>query len=357
MLYDPEGNSGAVSLHAPLGVIQTQAARNAYRSFVANPKQNEALLAEVVTQASSIIDVDAILTKRVKSGTAAPIFDAVLCGLARRDNAIDLYVPKTIVNYYPDIANAIDQEARERLLKISLEQALLENEMAQSHFGPQIAGLYREVLCLKPSERLEKKLIEGLGDLAKDDWVAAVKGQNEIIPLIQDLVAKKTSLRIGYVLRDALDDFADGLLSGSAPEHISPEACSALFFALTPEQQTLFSRDICTKVIRADSPTTNLLSLFADALCDWKILLEQADDLVREGFGKILERGVVEEYTWMKKVLEECPEALAKCHPETRQDFFDRLAEFDPVELKEQSVNLLSEIKTICKISTGKRKK
>src|SRR5688572_29142664 len=149
--------------------------------------------------------------------------------------------------------------------------------------------------------------------------------------------------------------FADKVMAGEIPAHIGPEACKTLFSALSRDPQATLERDFCNKVIRTDTSAAELLGLFPDALSDCKILQEKADDLVREGLKKMLERVIAAEYEWVKRVLENCPEVLMRCPSETKEIFIERVKALDESKLDVECQHSLSGIKVMLNIENTDR--
>jgi hypothetical protein len=350
MLYNHDGEAGMKSAHMPIGLIQTQNTRTQYRAFVANPEQEPAVLESILALAPFVLSVDELLTKRITGSPTLPTINLILRSLASRPDSFESFSPTTIVHHYLVIAEALSGESLEQLLKSSLKNNTLEEELITTKFDPKISDLYLRVINIESSEEMKLKVAQSLRDLPTEDWKNALNQDNHLIPLVERLITQKVSLRIGLELKDALNDFFQTILSQTIPSHIVSDYANALFLAMTPEQQLLFKRDICSKIIRSDSSTSNALALFSDALSDCKILAERADDLVREGFEKILERKIPDEYQWLKDILNKCSDLLSKCHKETAEDFFDRIKKLNKSQLPSECGHLLSKIKKICGI-------
>jgi KAP family P-loop domain len=351
LLYDSEATSGLNQAVVISGrQITPQNGRNEYRNWVANPNQQKSLVDALFTQALALQCVDELLTKRIADGVARPTFDAVLQAFAKQENCFNLFSPISIVNHFSTIRTAIDAEAVIQLVKASMEQSTLEEELVKAEFSIENCGLYRQALHVKRSTRLLGKIIESLKSLSKDNWTQALNGSGDLIPLMADLVKWETPLGIGHQLQDALNEFAGKLFSEKIPDHITPEICRLLLSALTADQRSVFKKNIRDKVIAANSTIAKLTVVFPDAISDCEVLVGRVDEFVREGLRKMLDRGDAIEYEWMQKILQSCNQLLAQCPPETKQDFVDRVKDLDVEKLNDDCKRFLSEIRRTCGI-------
>jgi hypothetical protein len=152
-------------------------------------------------------------------------------------------------------------------------------------------------------------------------------------------------LGLSVPLQDALSSFADKLLIGESPDHIDAQICESLLHALTEEQRRVLKRSLLGKVIGSTTPTSKIIALFSHAISDCEVLASKADDLIQDGFKKMLERGEIDEFEWMKRVLKECPQLRTQCPAEILQDFLERLQRHDQNVLDDQCKKTLGEIR------------
>lgn len=178
----------------------------------------------LLSQAASIVGVDELLTKQSAASVAKPIFDAVLHDLATRGNSYEFFSAKIIIDHYRTIISILPDQSRQQLLNLSLEHNNLEQELIGADFDPNTCGLFKEVLSITRSRQLTDKILRSLRGLKKEDWLGAMQAPSETIPLVESLEAIGEVLEIGFALNDALDEFADKMLSGPIPEHINPES-------------------------------------------------------------------------------------------------------------------------------------
>jgi hypothetical protein len=171
------------------------------------------------------------------------------------------------------------------------------------------------------------------------------------------LIKWEATLGIGHQLQDALNEFAGKMFSERIPDHITTEICRSLLSALTTDQRAIFKKNLRDKVIAANATIANLTILFPDALSDCETLVGRVDEFVREGLRKMLDRGDAIEYEWMKKVLQSCNQLLTQCPSETRQDFVDRVRDFDVGKLNDECKKSMKEIRHICGIPVDQEKK
>jgi hypothetical protein len=350
LLYDPEGTIGV-----PPNTTAV-AGRNTYNSWVINPDQRKPLMDEVANLASTLKCIDELLTKRRAESIARPTFDTVLRTLAQSPKCFELFAPNTIIKHYLTIKSATDAESINQLLKSSVEQSTLEDDLVKSEFTIENSGLYRQTLHLRRTPRLLQKTVEGLKAFSKENWSQALEKPSDLIPLVADLIKWEVALGISLSLRDALGELGSKTFTEEIPDHIQPDSCHTLLSALTAEQQALFKKELRDKIIFATASSAKLIVLFPDALSDCEILVGKADDLVREGLKKMLERGDASEYEWMKNILQTCPKLLEQCPPGTKQDFKERVEKFDLTNLSDDCKTFLNEIRRICGVPVDQDK-
>jgi hypothetical protein len=340
LIYDPEAGVGINQRYTPQG-------RNTYRALVANPEQQKPVFDSLVMQVDAFWCVEDLLKARNPTGVARAAFDFVFRALASDARCHEIFRTEVVVSYYPTLKSALDEEAFSKMLKASVERGGLEGHLAQQTLTLENSGLYRRVLQIRRSEMLMNATVQGLKSLNNDDWLKALSQAHDVLPLVTDLTEWKVTLGLSYQLQDALSDFADKTLSDQIPEHVTPEICRMLFKALVTERCQQFKKGILEKIITATASTSRLIILFGDVL-DCEVLASKADELVREGIRKILDRTEASEYGWVKKILQECPLVLERCPTETMHDLCERIQTFDQGRLTPECKQILHEIAPLC---------
>ena len=106
-------------------------------------------------------------------------------------------------------------------------------------------------------------------------------------------------------------------------------------------------RSLLNKVIASDKPAHRIISHFSNTISDGEVLGSRADDLIQEGFRKMLERGEVHEFEWMKRILQTCPQVLKQCPKDILHDFLERVKRHDKNALSDDNRKILNEIQNI----------
>jgi hypothetical protein len=246
------------------------------------------------------------------------------------------------------LRSALDDELMNGLLKASIEHGGLQQSLISAEFKTVNCGLYRQLLQIRRTAPLTETVVQRLKEVSTAEWSQGFSEPDELFPLVADLVKWEVPLGFGHHLQDALLDIAEKTIRDKIPDHIKPETCHNLVLALNIEQQAVFKRNLMDKLIQARTSVARLLMLFSTELSDCDVLLGKADDLVRVGLRGILERGNVEEYEWVAKILQACTTLLERCPGEIKHDFIARVAEADETKLSKESAALLAQIRRLC---------
>ena len=349
LICDTEANSGARQR-------MTSQGRDAYRAMVLNPEKQRPVFDAIVSQVATLHCVEDLLAMRKPESIARAAFDFVFRALASSDNCYEFFRPEVVLSNYSVLKSALDEDTFGNLLKACIEHGGLESHLAQSNMTFGNSGLYQRALRIRRSELLVKAAVQGLKTLSKDDWLNALAQPNDVLPLVVELETWEVTLGLSYPLQDALSTFADKSFSEPIADHITPKTCHALFAALVVEQREVFKKNLRDKIIDARLSAAKLIMLFPDILADCELLASKADELVRTGFQKMLERRDPVEYAWVKRVLQECSQILAQCPKEVKQDFLGRIQETDDGPLSEECKQLLQEICRVCGVTPRQEK-
>jgi KAP family P-loop domain len=338
MLHQPEASGPSNPGNAVNG-------RSAYRACVANAHQPADLFPSLVAQASEFRLIERLLDIEQNFTIPRAAIREIANQLARGPDASTVFPPNLIVGRYPQLASVLEKDSFEKLVMSSATSGGLVAYLTERVFAPELATTYRRILGLGDNA-LQAHIVEGLRGLPKETWLKALREGLDLVFLAEDLQRTGTELDLDFPFQDALSEFADQALSGTAPTILTPETCRVLVSALNLDQRENFKRHLADKVTDPAQSIAVFLPFFGEAL-GCAELAEEADKLVREGLPKMLARAQPTELRWIAKVLRDCPEILAKAKSTSVRTFETRLArKIEEENLAEEIRSALAEILT-----------
>ena len=343
-LYNPEANAGT---NHP----RTQQGRNNYRQLASNPTSQPQVFDATYALALELGYVEDILAKRNTVQLCRPWFDAILRNAAAiKDTALP-FTASLFVDNYQALRSAInDDNAFEITTRAMVDRGGLIPELAKRSVSAENVNLYRIVLAVKADPSLGQVVVSSLQRASKDDWLQDFDGNCDLAALTQQIAKMGVKPELEQNLQDALYSLGEKVLKNQIAKQIKPETCEALVGVLTSTQQEILKRNLRDALVDSDTSTANLLQLFGRILVDCSILTEKADDLVRSGFRKMLERRDEVELMWLKTVVSQCSELLAKCPPTSKEGFVIRIRGLLAEKLDDKTAGLINSIAAILKI-------
>lgn len=300
MLYQPEANNPANPASAGQG-------RNIYRSYMGNPRQGNEAFGALVEQAEELVPmrglIDAIRRSNVPQGALREIVKA----LAERPEAAKSFNAKLITEQQEFLRSELGQNQFDRLLAESLSSGDLSAELASRPFATQLIPLYRVSVRSTAGSDVPGHITRGLEAVTKDDWLQALRAGSELVLFLIELHDMWGTIKLDFKFGDALTEFADEALAGTAPK-LGSEQCEKLVAVLDGDQRETFQRHLAGEVAEARSSMAVLLKYFGHSLGTCSFLYEVSEDFIREGVPRVLGRSEKLEMDWVSKTLRECPE-------------------------------------------------
>jgi hypothetical protein len=345
-LYNPEASAGT---NHP----RTQQGRNNYRQLASNPTSQPQVFDAIYALALELGYVEDILAKRNAVQLCRPWFDAILRNAAAITNTALPFTASAFVDNYQALHSAInDDSAFEAATRAMVDRGGLIPELAKRSVSAENVNLYRTVLAVKADPSLGQVVVSSLQRASKDDWLQDFDGNCDLAALTQQIAKMGVKPELEQNLQDALNSLGEKVLKNQIPKQIKPETCETLVEVLSSAQQEILKRNLRDALVDSDTSTANLLQLFGRVILDCSILTEKADDLVRLGFRKMLERRDEVELVWLKTVVSQCSELLTKCRPASKEDLIGRVRGLLTEKLDNKTAGLINSIAAVLRIKT-----
>ncbi len=349
-LFDPEGNAAANQQQARQG-------KNVYNQFAGNPTSNPQVFDAVYSLALELGYVQNLLASRNSIQLCRPFVDAILRKAAAIEDAALPFTSSEFVDNYQAIRSAINNDAAfEKAVRSMVDRGGLIPEMGQRAISPENVDLYRTVLTVKADPSLGTVVVSSLQRASKEDWLTDFDGSCALAALTQQIAKMGVRPELAQNLQDALRGLGESVLEKQIPKQVQQETCEELVGVLVSAQQEILKRHLRDLVVKSDASVSNLLQLFGRTLMDCSILVEEADDLVRLAFPKMLDRRDETELVWLKTIIALCPDLLVKCRPASSDDFKRRVRSLIAQPLDDKTAGLISAIAVVLRIEAEEPK-
>ncbi|MGH9896426.1 MAG: hypothetical protein ACREA0_31405, partial [bacterium] len=125
-----------------------------------------------------------------------------------------------------DVLNDGDPERFARLLRCLGTSGQIDAAIQSTPFEADLAGLYADVLGASPEPKFITWCVEGVRQIEKDTWLAALRKNTPLLDLCLVLRTAGATYQMPHTYRDALVEFAKEQMDPSRP--LEPDGVSEL---------------------------------------------------------------------------------------------------------------------------------
>ena len=252
--------------------------------------------------------------------------------IGRLEHTTQIISPLQLIENEVQFYNALDKENNEYQLLVNeyVKKTTLISDIQQKHFDKNLASLY--IAILQAKEEKDNLLVEflkkGLNSLSKEDWEKEISLKHDnALHLVIKMVQWEFPPALKSPFMDVLISAVDATLEGKVIQEILEKNWGDLIKSLDKDHKKTLLGKIRYKINNYDKDLSKVFALFGEELIiNPDIFIEDIDDVVREGFIKIINRRIIEELSWLVKLLEANPTILSKCDQNYLKAFKDRLS-------------------------------
>lgn len=234
------------------------------------------------------------------------------------------------------------------------------SEILKGDFKRKSASLYIGVLKTEKGRTQEiiNYIKSGLVSLSQKDWQEENTTDTvNCFDLLIELSSQNINAGLKSAFLDQLKLFIENISKGqSIPTEITSNWKSFVKALDEDNQKTLFKYFI-TRLNNEDSDLSSVLNLFNLDIIKWEVFIDDANDLVTQGFDKILSRKILTELNWLKELIKGCPAIIEKTDKEYTASLQDKIKGIVKDEsINEELINIIKEIGSLIGIKKFENK-
>jgi Cdc6-like AAA superfamily ATPase len=297
-----------------------------YKEFIGNPASRPELITELAGIISDFGKTQTLVDLAKKNETKG-LAHETLKQLASGPQAGKRLAPQVIIDDYEVLQAACEQSALDVLIKQSVADASLIDELIERGFKTELSALYVAVLRSDKANSVLLDFLEsGLRGLDKEAWASELDSRGELVTLVIELVRAGRALDLGIPFQDALHSHAKNLLEGKVKIESLGEEWTEIIGALSGSSQETFFQRI-SELLYSEVPIDPILKVYGEQLLTNAVLVEQAERLVLNAFANFLSRGSIIELKWIARALRAKTNPLSKVKASIKKDFTSRISE------------------------------
>lgn len=317
----PDGSLQATPGQASAGV-------NQYNAVVSNPQNNDNWLTAFTDLILEFQKVDLILQYGREKPNTQKLASAVLEKIIQRGEAPRYLSAQLIIEQYQTVSQLLSEEARTALVDQLVSQGNLISALTKNDFAPELGQLYVDAFrASKGDDQLAAFLKDALKTFDTNTWINELLKVGPFLEIILLFIEKGEPLELANAFHDALREHAQKIRVGKATSpSIEAERWTALVGAMEDHWQETFIRNLWDDLIREPGkPIETVCSLYGNKLLETEPAREKADEIVRQVYSGIIERGQDNELEWLAKALGGMRELYMAASESTRKTFEDRV--------------------------------
>ena len=320
--FCPNGTVTAQFGKSPQGI-------QAYNEIKKSPKDFKKI---ILNYKNLIVEFDMIekLYKIVNSeDSLTDLMHELIKILGDDENITSIMKTDLLIKEETLIYNSYDNEQSYfDLIKKYVDNTNLVEKLIGETFNSLLASIYIAVLKSNypKVENFVNFLKNGLVSINKDEWKkeGALEHLN-LLNLIITMVQMKIEIGLKTPFLDFLEEYVEEYFDKNTKIDLVHKNWSSFLNSMDNDHRKTFLGTIRHKLINSEKPLTPLFHLFDDNLFDCAVFIEDADDVVREGFNKIINRANLDEYNWLIKLLQKCDGIIDKCNKSYTSSFKERI--------------------------------
>ena len=327
-------SNGKLNADAPISSIANKGIQK-FINIKTSPLESEVILENYINVLIEFSEIEDIFSLEDINKDFSKLEDELTRLVSKLPNIIEIINVDILIENETQFYNSLESVEKDEsstndyqtLIERYIKEANLLNVIKIREFDIDLWSLY---LAILKSKEVDAEMIEyfknGLNEITKEQWQEEINNESEnAYFLIIGMVKKDFSPKLKTPFLDLLKSKIDLILEDKTIETLISSNWNILINALDQDHKKILLENVRYKLNNTNKDFSKVLYLFGDELFNENIFKPNIDDVVNEGFSKIIDRKNAKELEWLINLFQVSQNMLENCDSSSISVFKEKI--------------------------------